>query len=412
MKISVRSELETELHRVIATWFPRSVDLEQGGFLCDFDYRWRPAGSQCKMLEYQARQTLAAAQSAAYASDPATLRSIAAHGFRYLRDVMWDRSLGGWFRLLDRHGSPQEGATKHGHGSSYAISACVACYLSTGDPECLELAKLAFSWLEEHAHDHRNGGYFVLYRRDGTPILSPDKELLPGWDRDGIGTPIGFKDINTTIDLLKCLSDLYRVWPDASVRKRLEELLCIVRDRFVVAPGVAHSYTHPDWTPLPDIVHYGHVLRAANLLIAASETLFADVDQATERVATSIIDTMLRVAWDSDKGGFFLAGTSFGRMNIENTAIFITDKYWWVQAEGMKALLGMARLHSHNGGYKAHFLHLWDYLKKHQIDARYGGWLAAGIDTNPNEARGAKATMWKDSSHEVDALVDCLLVLD
>ena len=414
MKMSLRSELEVELRRLIAAWFPRSVDRERGGFLCDLDYRWNPSGPQCKMLEYQARQTLAAARGAAYSSDPAILRSIATHGFRYLRDIMWDRSLGGWYRLLDRNGTAQEGATKHGHGSSYAISACVACYQLTGDPECLELAKLAFSWLEEHAHDDRNGGYFVLYRRDGTPILSPDEALLPGQNRDAIGTPIGFKDANTTSDLLKCLSDLFRVWPEALVRKRLEELVRIVRDRLVVAPGVVHMYCHPDWTPLPDYVHYGQVLRSANLLITGSETLFVDVDPATERVAKSMIDMMLRFAWDPDKGGFHLAGSSFGRTYTENTIVFVKDKCWWVQTEGMKALLRMARRHAHNGaaGYDAHFLRLWDYLKSYLIDAKYGGWLDAGVDTNPNAARRPKATRWKDCSHEVETLVDCLRLVD
>jgi cellobiose epimerase len=414
MKMSLRSELETELRRLIAAWFPRSVDREQGGFLCDFDYRWKPSGSQCKMLEYQARQTLAAARSATHSSDLVTLRSIATHGFRYLRDVMWDRSLGGWYRLLDRNGTPREGATKHGHGFSYAISACVACYELTGDPECLEFAKLAFSWLEEHAHDDQHGGYFVLYQRDGTPILSPDQGLLPGQSRDAIGTPIGFKDANTTSDLLKCFSDLYRIWADALVRKRVEELLCIVRDRLVVAPGVMHMYCHPDWTPLPDFVRYGQVLRSANFLIAASEALFVDVDHLTERVAKSMIDMMLRFAWDHNKGGFHLAGSGFGTTYIEYNAVFVSNKCWWVQAEGMKALLWMARLHRYNGtaGYLAHFLRLWDYQKKFLIDAKYGGWLAAGLDTNPDAAKRPKATRWKDCSHEMEALLDCLLLLD
>ena len=366
------------------------------------------------MLEYQARQTLAAARGAAHSSDPATLRSIATHGFRYLKDIMWDRSLGGWYRLLDRNGTPQEGNTKHGHGSSYAISACVACYELTGDPECLELAKLAFFWLEEHAHDDRHGGYFVLYRRDGTPILSPDEVLLPRQNRDAIGTPIGFKDANTTSDLLKCLSDLYRVWPDALVRKRLEELLCIVRDRLVVAPGVMHMYCHPDWMPLPDYVHYGQILRSANLLIAASEALFVDVDQATERAAKSMIDTMLRFAWDPDKGGFHFAGSTFGKTYLENSVVFVKNKSWWVQTEGMRALLRMARRHPHNGtaGYAAHFLRLWNYLKSYLIDAKYGGWRAAGVDTNPEAARQPKATKWKDCSHEVETLLDCLRLVD
>ena len=189
-QLSLRNELEAELRRLLAVWFPRSVDRDNGGFLCDFDYRWKPSGSQCKMLEYQARQTLAAARGAAHSSDLNSLRAIATHGFRYLRDTMWDRSWGGWYRLLDQNGNPQELATKHGHGSSYAISACVACYELTDNPECLELAKLAFSWLEEKAHDAQHGGYFVFYQRDGTPNsvagskAVPESDLRRDWHAD------------------------------------------------------------------------------------------------------------------------------------------------------------------------------------------------------------------------------------
>jgi mannobiose 2-epimerase len=108
IKESLRGELEAELRRLVAAWFPRSVDTEYGGFLCNFDYRWKSAGSQPKMLEYQARQTIAAARSGAHSSDLADLREIATHGFRYLKDRMWDGNLGGWYRLLDRDGTPRE----------------------------------------------------------------------------------------------------------------------------------------------------------------------------------------------------------------------------------------------------------------------------------------------------------------
>jgi mannobiose 2-epimerase len=224
----------------MAVWFPRSVDWEHGGFLCDFNRRWRPSGAQLKMLEYQARQTMASAQAALHFSDLPALREAAVHGFRYLKEKMWDHSHGGWYRMLDRTGQPLEEATKHGHGSAYAISACVACYELTGDPECLELAKSAFTWLEEHAHDEKHGGYFVFYRQDGTPILSQDAGPVPRETRDPIGTPIGFKDANTTSDLLDSFSELYRVWPDALLRTRLEEMLHIMRDRLVVPPGLMH----------------------------------------------------------------------------------------------------------------------------------------------------------------------------
>jgi mannobiose 2-epimerase len=408
----LRNELETELWRNLSLWFPRSVDREYGGFLCDFDYRWDPSGRQPKLLEYQARQTLAAARGAAHAADLKFLRESAMHGFRYLKERMWDAELGGWYRFLDRIGIPGEGATKHGHGTSYAISACVACHELTGDPDCLDLAKSAFHWLEVNAHDREHGGYFVFYRRNGTPILSWDEASNPGKTRDGIGTPIGFKDVNTTCDLLACFGDLYRLWHDRLLRMRLDELLGIVRDRFVVAPGVIHYYTHPDWTPVPDFVRYGQVLRSANLLISASEALHGSVDPTTEDIVRSMVDTMLRVAWDPEKGRFYLAGSSFGATSTDDALIFVNDKRWWPQAEGMIALLTMARSFPDTPIYLTNFVRLWEYIKTYMIDAAHGGWLASGLDTKPEGSDEPKATMWKDASHEVVALLKSISLVD
>jgi hypothetical protein len=74
MKQLLRNELETELRRVVGVWFPRSVDREHGGFLCDFNHRWKASGPQHKMLEYQARQTTTSAQAAIHFPNLAFLR--------------------------------------------------------------------------------------------------------------------------------------------------------------------------------------------------------------------------------------------------------------------------------------------------------------------------------------------------
>jgi len=412
MKDRLRGQLQKELHDVLSAWFPRSVDREYGGFLCDFDNRWRPSGLQHKMLEYQARQTIAAARGAHHFARPDVLREAAQHGFRYLKETMWDSGQGGWFRMLDRIGNPLESATKHGHGSAYAISACVACYELTGDPECLALAKSGFAWLEAHAHDGRHGGYFVFYQRDGTPILNSDQQRS-SQTRDAIGTPIGLKDANTTTDLLACFADLYRVWPDAVLRERLAELLSILRDRLVVAPGVMHMYAHPDWTPVPDFARYGQILHSADHLLSASQALAGAVDPISEQVAKGMVDTMLRVAWDPQKGGFYLAGSSFGPTYIEDMTVFVGNKCWWFQATGMKALLSMAQLRPADANeYMSYFVHLWEYVRQYLIDKKYGGWFPAGLDTNPEASKRPKASLWKDSSHETQALVDCLMMLD
>lgn len=409
---SLPRQMEAELHAIQRAWFPRCVDRQHGGFLCDFDHRWQPTGPQQKMLEFQARQTLAAARGAGDSPHAAELREAAEHGFRYLKDTMWDHGHGGWYHMLDRTGNPLEGATKHGHATSYAISACTACYALTGDEECLALAKSAFAWLDAHARDARHGGYFVFYRRDGTLILSSD-DLPPGANADPIGTPFGYKDVNTTSDLLKALADLYLLWPDPLLRSRLEEMLGIVRDRFVVPPGTMHMCTHPDWTPVPDVVRYGHALRAGNLMLAASAALGGDGDDATAGVVKSVADRMLAVAWDPGKGGFHAAGGSFAPTDVEGTKVFVRTKSWWCQAEGLKLLLAMARAHPDDpADYRGHFVRLWKYILAYLSDARYGGWFQAGIDESPEASEAPKGFAWKDCSHETDALLDYRQVPD
>ena len=100
------------------------------------------------MLEYQTRMLRLISRAAAHPRFE-SYRQYATHGFHYLRDVMWDREFGGWFRMLDRAGSPLEASTKHGHGASYGIAGYIAYYELTKDPQALTLAQDAFRWLEK-----------------------------------------------------------------------------------------------------------------------------------------------------------------------------------------------------------------------------------------------------------------------
>jgi cellobiose epimerase len=104
---------------VMQAWFPRCLDHEKGGYLCDFDRQWRPVGPQVRMLEFQARQTRVAARLALAFPAEGEWAEYARHGFRYLRDVMWDEEGGGsWLWLMDREGRPEAGATKHAHSGA------------------------------------------------------------------------------------------------------------------------------------------------------------------------------------------------------------------------------------------------------------------------------------------------------
>ncbi len=417
LNVEGRGRLAHRLRRaltdVLEAWFPRTLDREHGGFLCDFDYRWRPTGPHRKMLEFQARETRVAALAAEFLPDRRHLRECADHGFAFLRDTMWDGEFGGWYRMLDREGRPLEGRTKHGHGTSYAIAACVAHYQLTGDETALDLAKRAFAWLEEFAHDPVNEGYHVFYQRDGRPIMDALDSPAEFAVRDAIGTPLGCKDANTTCDLMKALAVLYGAWPDAVVRERLSELFRIVRDRLVVAPGSVHMYCHADWTPIPHFAHYGQTLHTGNLLRAAARVLDLSEDERTRDVLRSIVDWALGYAWDSETGGFLFAGSTFGDTYLEDQVISLSVKYWWIQAEGLELLLPLALTHSEDQAkYADHFLRLWRYVERYVIDSSHGGWRWKGLDAGRKARKLPKATEWKDPSHEAGALMECIRLLE
>ena len=97
---------------------------------------------------------------------------------------------------------------------------------------------------------------------------------------------------------------------------------------------------------------------------------------------------------------------------MDGFVIYVRDKTWWVQADGMSLLLAIARLRPADEKYLRHFLRLWEYVKEYLIDAKHGGWFWAGLDTNPEARKRPKASLWKDCKHETEALLDCLMLLD
>ena len=81
---------------ILETLFPRIIDKEHGGFLCDFDWQWKPAGKHDKGIVYQARQTWIAAQIAMHRPKyREEFLEYTRHGLKFLNEVMWDKEAGG-----------------------------------------------------------------------------------------------------------------------------------------------------------------------------------------------------------------------------------------------------------------------------------------------------------------------------
>ena len=396
-------EVEGVLRRdVLDVWFPRTVDNENGGFRSDFGRDWNPGPrSGGKFSVFQGRMTWIAAQVAMRRPElKERFLPIAQHGVEYLNNTLWDKQYGGFFWGLDDKGqiSPFYTDGKHLYGISFGLYGAAAAYGASKDPKALELAQKAFRWIDEHAHDARNGGYFEWLTREGKIIEgNPDVVTLQGVPVSAF--PIGYKSMNSHIHLLESFTQLYEVWKDDTLRQRLEELLAVTRDKVCVQPGVMSLYFTNDWRPFPDHDSYGHDIETAYLMLEAEDVLGHGHDPKTEHMAKLLVDHALATGWDETYGGFYQDGTTFGKPESR-------EKEWWVQMEGLNSLLLMHEKYGRQtDAYFKAFQLQWQFIKTYQIDAEFHGvYQMVGPDGTP--ADPSKGRIWKAAYHDGRAFLN------
>lgn len=408
MENSLRNEL-------LNKWYPQSMDTVYGGFLTTFTYDFKPTGQQDKMIVTQARHTWTNAKASQLYPATNYYKTGAKHGFRFLKDVMWDKKHGGFFTLVDRQGTVRNtDSAKTAYGNAFGIYALSAYYAASGDTSALNLARKAFLWLEKGSHDSRYKGYYQHLNTQGAPI---ERETTASSTSD-----VGYKDQNSSIHLLEAFTELYAVWPDALVRRRLEEMLMLIRDTITSPKGYLTLFFKPDWKPVSfrdfadsivlkhrnlDHVSFGHDVETAFLLLEASHALGIKNDIKTLRVAKRMVDHALQHGWDNKAGGFYDEGYYF--KNKPGITIIKETKNWWAQAEALNTLLLMAdRFPDDKMQYFRKFKQLWHYAQTYLIDHEYGDWYEGGLDKEPQKRKALKGHIWKATYHQYRALSHCI----
>ncbi|WP_373519669.1 AGE family epimerase/isomerase [Pricia sp.] len=414
-------QIEASLEELVSVWYPKTIDTINGGFWSDFDYKWDKKGDQDKMLVSQARHIWTASELALYSKD-GTYQEIAAHGYRFLRDEMWDSENGGFHTLLGIDGDSLEvlSTGKSTYANSFAIYGLAKYYQVSKDTYALDLAKKTFYWLEEHAHDSVYGGYFDVLQQDGSwmlDITENDKNYDNFIRKD-------WKDQNSSIHLLESFTALYGVWPDSLLKKRLEEILLLIRDTIITDKGYLTLHLERDWTPVSlrdssetyrkehfylDHVSFGHDVETAFLMLEASHILGRKNDSLTAQKAKKMVDHALEWGWDEQNGGFYDGGYYWdpsGKRSIENRA-----KVWWAEAEALNSLLLMAQLHPEEKHYETLFEKQWQYIDSYLIDHEHGGWYPEGLDTDAEAKKAAKAQVWKVNYHTIRSLINVITML-
>jgi cellobiose epimerase len=413
---TTQSTINTVLDKLILkSWYPRVVDTAFGGYLSNFDYKWQKKERQEKMIVTQSRHVWTASKAAELYPQNALYPTVAAHGFRFLKDKMWDNTEGGFYNLVTQSGQPipQDNAIiKQAYGNAFAIFALASFYKLSKDTNALSLAKQGFYWLEKHSHDPQYGGYFQFLEKNGTPL------------KQGLGnTPP--KDQNSSIHIMEAFTELYEVWKDDLLKQRLEEMLTLIRDKMIDNRGFLNLNFQANWTPLShrdstdtyrkqnhhlDHVSFGHDIETAWLLMEATTVLGKPKDAKTLNMAKKMVDHGLTFGFDNTVGGVYDGGYYF--KNQSKLTIVKEGKNWWSQVETMNTLLYMAQLYPKDKmDYYGKFQKQWQYIQKYLIDYEHGELYAGGLDKEPHQKTGDKSHIWKGAYHGARALMNCSKML-
>lgn len=408
------ADIEKELKNHLESWYPRIVDTINGGYWTNFEYDWARSEDQNKMLVTQARGLWTAARAtSAFPGNP-VYKKAADHGFEFLTKKMWDENEGGFYQYYLP--SPTQQAYKLIYGNTFALFALAEYAKINKSQEVMMWVNKVFKWMDKVAHDNKNLGYYnIVLANEIKNSKDPDKQAFVnsiGW-----GKP-EWKDQNTSIHILEAFTTLYQVMPEPLVKKRLEEMMKLVRDKMVSRDGHLNLYFTSNWNPiiyrdssrafimknLPiDHISFGHDIETAYLLLDASKALYGKYDKKTLQIAKTLVDHSLKYGFEKDYYGLFDRGYRFAKNG--SIEIVTRSKAWWAQMEAWHSLALLANLYPKEKIYPEAFQKMWQYMQKELIDHTHKGLYSNGLDESPESKSQRKAHQWKGAYHDGRALM-------
>lgn len=376
-------------------WYPACIDAAHGG------YDLPPGKGERTLRRSKERSLVSQARMVWFFSrlvagghgSPAHLEA-AAHGFRFLRDRMWDDAHGGFHWCVDARSGRSVRDGKHLYGQSFALFAMSRYAAVSRDTEAAILARRLAHLIHDRAHDPRHGGYVELFRRDWSPWAGKERHYLSD-------VPAGVKRYNTHLHWFEAVVEYVDQLGDEGARPWIAELSQILTERVVRHEHAACTDAYlPDWSPLPGAVNYGHDMEAVWLLRDAERRTGAvGADRLNRHLG--LFEAARQWGWDTRDGGYFWSGPPGGPA---------TDlgKDSWVQAEALVTALWLY-METGREDYADCYLASLDWIVNVQVDWTLGEWHR---EIAPNGLpMDEKGDGWKSAYHNGRALMTCIELL-
>lgn len=377
-----REILKTSL---VDFYLPNCLDEKNGGYLENLDANGKFALNGEKFLTLQARHIWFFSALALENVERERSLKAAKHGFRFIRDHMRDKKLGGYYSKVTDAGEPKD-SRKHAYLNAFTMYSFAAYYRASKDAEALKAAKELFGDLEKHAHDKTHGGYIEFFNPDWTEVTDAKAGGYVG--------AIGVKTYNTHLHLMEAVAELYRSWKDPLVLQRLNELINI-NVTTVLHPEVNANVDawHRDWTIVNEPnnlrASYGHDIECIWLVIDAAKTAGQSPD-IYRGWADKLGANVLKYGNDRTHGGLYDGGPLDAPADRKR-------KTWWVQNEAMVGFLELYELTGKPEYYEA-FAKALDFSAKFQVAKEGGWWASRNEDGSPTNDK-TRTSMWQGAYH-------------
>lgn len=315
---------------------------------------------------------------------------MAAVAYRWLNVGFNDPVNGGIYWLISANGAPVVDK-KQIYAQAFTLYSFAEYYRINPEQQILDKAIALYELIEQHSFDPMFGGYFEAFARNWS--AARDMRLSP--------KDLNYqKTMNTHLHIMEAYVNLYRVWPDVQLAGKINQLINLFGKHIVHASDKHLGlFFDEQWTPKSATVSYGHDVEASWLLCEAAEVLgntgeIYDVRQ----LAIAMVEAA--------KQGF----DNNGGLNYEyepRERRLIAEKHWWVQAESVVGLLNAWQITGDHQYYAA-FQKNWDYIITHVIDRQNGEWFW-GIGADGKIMPGQdKAGVWKCPYHNSRCLLQML----
>ncbi len=362
---------------ILPFWMDRMLDTEHGGFYGRIDgHNTRhPRAHKGAVLNARILWTFAAAYRTFGAPE---YRTVADRAFNYFTTYFMDEVHGGVYWEVDYQGTPTQ-CKKQLYAQAFALYGLSEYHRATGHPDALKRCQALFQRIELTA-DRQWGGYFEAFTNDWQPITDMRLSAKDANEK---------KSMNTHLHILESYTNLYRIWPNASVAAAQRKLINLFLARIMdVRTAHLNLFFAEDWTVKSTAISYGHDIEASWLLLEAA-ALIGDPD-LLHRVAPAANDIAKAAAEGIQPDGSLAYEREGAHLD--------TDRHWWVQAEAVAGWT-YAYKRTDEPAFLQYATKTWQYIQAQLVDHADGEWYWSRKENGTIDKSQDKAGPWKCPYH-------------